>query len=203
MPSMTSEMDKQLGVPLPRKLAPGERLIGCDASVSDFWAWAYSDLILNIDRAVFAEFIVGCALDVTEGTRRTWDCADHEYRGKKIEVKATGCAQRFRVGKKRSPPSFDIAKRVCIPWGEPAAEPDALADRYADCYVFCIHTDKEAATTNALDLNHWKFLVISKEKLNREFGDQKSVACSVIRKHCEETDFVGLKATVDACLTGH
>ncbi len=200
---MTGEIDIPPGVTLPRKLAPSERLIGCDASVSDFWAWAYSDLILNIDRAVFAEFIVGRALDVTEGTRRVWDCVDHKYKGKKIEVKATGCAQRWRQGKKRSPPSFDIAKRVCVKWGEPAAEDGAPAIRSADCYVFCIHTDKEAATANALDLNHWKFLVISKEKLNREFGDQKSVACSVIRKHCEETDFKGLRKAVNACLAEH
>jgi hypothetical protein len=152
---------------------------------------------------VFAEFIVGRALGIAYGMRRDWDYVDHEYGKKTIEVKATGLAQRWRQGKKRSAPSFDIAKKIPVRWGEPDAEEGVQAVRSADCYVFCIHTDKEAATANALDLNHWKFLVISKEKLNREFGDQKSVACSVIRKHCEETDFVGLKATVDACLTGH
>jgi hypothetical protein len=202
---MTGEIDIPLGVTLPRKLASSERLIGCDASVSDFWAWAYSDLILNIDRAVFAEYIVGYALGVTEedATRRTWDCFDHRFNGKKIEVKATGYAQRWRQGKKRSPLSFDIAKRVCIPFGEPDAAPDAEADRHADCYVFCIHTERDAATANALDLSKWEFLVISRERINQIFGDQKSVACIVIKKHCKETDFEGLKATVEACLAEH
>jgi len=203
--SMTDELDIPPGVTLPRKLAPSERLIGCDASVSDFWAWAYSDLLLNIDRAVFAEFAVGYALGVTRGTRRTWDCVDHEYKGKKIEVKATGLAQRFRVGKKRSPPSFDIAKHVCIKWGEPAAEPGAPTVRSADCYVFCIHTDTDAASANPLNVNNWEFLVMSKQQINEIFGDQKSVALSVLEKHstkghCTKTDYNGLKTAVDTCL---
>ncbi len=197
---MTSETDLPPGVTLPRKLAPGERLIGCDASVSDFWAWAYSDLVLNIDRAVFAEYIVGRALGVTEGTRRGWDCVDHNYNGKKIEVKATGFAQRWRKGKKRSPLKFDIAKRTCVKWGEPAAEPGAPVERSADCYVFCIHKDKEAATANALDLNRWEFLIISKEKLNRTFGNQKSIVCHVLKPHCVKTDIDGLRKAVNNCL---
>ena len=199
---MAHETDMWPDVTPARKLDPKEKLIGYDASVGDFWAWAYSDLVLNIDRAVFAEFIVGCALGITGGeqTRHVWDCVDHRYEGKKIEVKATGFAQRWRKGKKRSPPSFDIAKRVCVKWGEPAAAPGAPTVRSADCYVFCIHTDKEAATANALDLKNWKFLVISKEKLNRIFGDQKSVTCSVLEQHCVNTRFDGLRNAVDACI---
>ena len=36
------------------------------ATVGDFWAWAYSDILNNVDRAVFAEFVVGSALGVTD-----------------------------------------------------------------------------------------------------------------------------------------
>jgi hypothetical protein len=198
--SMTEELDIAPGVALPRKLAPGERLIGCDVSVSDFWAWAYSDLILNIDRAVFAEFIVGCALEVTKGTRRTWDCADHEYRGKKIEVKATGYAQRWRQGKKRSPLSFDIAKKVCIPWGEPDAPPDAPAVRSADCYVFCVHTETDSKTANPVDLSKWDFIIMSTVDINRIFGGQKTVSLSVLEKHCSPVKFEKLRRTVDECI---
>ena len=152
---------------------------------------------------------MGYALGVTgeKRTRRTWDCVDHKYKGKKIEVKATGCAQRWRQGKKRSPPSFDIAKKVCVKYGEPAAEAGTPAVRSADCYVFCIHKDKEAATANPLDLNHWEFLVISTEELNRRFRDQKSVLCSILREHCTKTDFGGTKTdfgglskAVDTCI---
>jgi len=64
---MTQETDMWPDVTPARKLDPKEKLIGYEASVGDFWAWAYSDLVLNIDRAVFAEFIVGCALGITGG----------------------------------------------------------------------------------------------------------------------------------------
>ena len=46
--------------------------------------------------ATFAEYIVSYALGVTEkdgATRHTWDCVDHEYNGKTIEVKARGFAR--------------------------------------------------------------------------------------------------------------
>jgi hypothetical protein len=46
---------------------------------------------------------------------------------------------------------------------------------------------------------------MSTEKINEIFGDQKSVALSVLEKqrtkrHCTKTDFNGLRATVDTCL---
>jgi hypothetical protein len=39
------------------------------ATVGDFWSWAYSDLLSNTDRAVFAEFVVGTACIPTERAR--------------------------------------------------------------------------------------------------------------------------------------
>jgi hypothetical protein len=90
---------------------------------------------------------------------------------------------------------------VGVPWGEPAAAPDAEVKRHADCYVFCIHTEKDAATANALDLSKWQFLVISKKKLDQIFGDQKSVSCSEREKHCVETSFDELRIEVLACIS--
>jgi hypothetical protein len=63
-----------------------------------------------------------------------------------------------------------------------------------------VHTETDSATANVLDLNNWEFLVMATERLNDIFGDQKSVALSVIRKHCDPTNLKGLKATIDACL---
>jgi hypothetical protein len=87
--------------------------------------------------------------------------------------------------------------------GGPVAEEGVQAVRSADCYIFCIHTETDSATANVLDLSKWKFLVISKERINQIFDDQKSVACSVTRKYCEEADFWELREAVDACLAGH
>lgn len=83
------------------KLRPDRELLGCDAHVLDFWAWAYSDVLSNQNRAVFAEFLVGCALGVTrDGTRREWDYIDLNYGDKTIEVKATGPR---KAGRRRAP----------------------------------------------------------------------------------------------------
>ena len=94
-------------------LSPDERLFGIDnVTVCDFWAWGYSDILSNANRAVFAEFIVGVALDVVHKPRTEWDAADLRYRGFLIEVKASAYLQswpqttpsviRFDISKKRS-----------------------------------------------------------------------------------------------------
>ncbi len=200
---MAEEMDTPPGVTPPRKLALFEELIGCTACVSDFWRWAYSDFLMNIERATFAEYIVGYALGETEkegATRRTWDCVDHEYNHKKIEVKAAGFAQRFKRGKKRSAPTFNIEKHTCIPYGEPSAPPGAPVDRWADCYVFCVHTETDSKTANPLDLSKWEFIVMSTVDINRIFGGQKTVSLSVLEKHCSPVKFEELRSTVDECI---
>jgi hypothetical protein len=38
-------------------------------TVQDFWAWGFSDILTNISRAVFAEWLVGSALDAVDGIR--------------------------------------------------------------------------------------------------------------------------------------
>jgi hypothetical protein len=59
------------------------------ATVEDFWAWAYSDILNYTDRAVFAEYVVGMALGVTDAPRVEWDAVDLQYGGKTIEVKSS------------------------------------------------------------------------------------------------------------------
>lgn len=44
-----------------------------DHTVGDFWQWAYSDILSNRNRSIFAEFIVGVALGVVNKPRREWD----------------------------------------------------------------------------------------------------------------------------------
>jgi len=197
MPSMRGEMGIPSEGTLARKLTSDERLIGCDASIGEFWAWAYSDVLSNQNRAVFAEFIVGRALGVTGGTRREWDYVDHEYNDKTIEVRATGFTQRWSDKTTRSP-RFKIRKSKG--WRAASNEYALETVRSAHCYVFCVYAETGRSRVNVLDLSKWEFLVISKTKLNAIFGDQKTVALRVIRKYCEETDFKGLKATVDAAL---
>ena len=78
--------------------------------VSEFWSWAYSDILSNRNRGIFAEYIVGCALDQIEKPRVEWDAFDFEYKGKKIEVKSCAYLQGWYQDK-LSQIKWDIAKK--------------------------------------------------------------------------------------------
>jgi len=47
--------------------APIPDLLG--ATVGDFWSWAYSDMLSNVIRSVYAEFLVASALGFTHEPR--------------------------------------------------------------------------------------------------------------------------------------
>src|SRR5947209_429818 len=76
--------------------------------LGDFWRCAYSDLLVNTNRSVFAEFLVGTALGALEKPRVEWDGFDLSYCGKKVEVKASAYLQSWQQ-KRLSSVSFDIA----------------------------------------------------------------------------------------------
>ncbi len=57
--------------------------------------WAYSNLLTNITRGLFAKFLVGTALGAVEGTRTEWDSFDLLYQGAKIEVKSSAYLQSW------------------------------------------------------------------------------------------------------------
>ena len=93
------------------KLTPGEKIIGLNEStIEDFWSWAYSDVLSNTNRAVFAEFIVAHTLGVTDQLRIEWDEVDIRFKGKKIEVKSAAYVQRWKQDKP-STIRFDISKK--------------------------------------------------------------------------------------------
>jgi hypothetical protein len=54
----------------PERLNPNREIPLTGRTVQDFWAWGFSDVLTNISRAVFAEWIVGSALD---GIRPVWE----------------------------------------------------------------------------------------------------------------------------------
>ena len=62
------------------KLDGNEKIIASDgskiSSVVEFWRWAYSDIMGNAERGVFAEYLVACALGVQDSVRISWDKYD-------------------------------------------------------------------------------------------------------------------------------
>lgn len=166
-------------------------------SVVDFWRWAYSDILSNTNRAIFAEFIVGAALGAIDKPRVEWDAYDLYYKGKKIEVKSTGFIQSWKQNG-ISRPVFDIAKKHAWNPDDNTYSPEKV--RFADCYVFCIFKCKDKNCCDLLDMDNWEFFVLSREEIEMRFGDQKTVALSRLRIFAKPVSIKELRIKVDKVL---
>jgi len=78
----------------PRRLSAEEEIPGTESALmGDFWSWAYSNPLINVDRGVLAEFLVGHALGVVDGVREPWDPYNLVYSGHPVEVKSLSYIQ--------------------------------------------------------------------------------------------------------------
>lgn len=66
-------------------LSEEAEILGADKTINDFWKWGFSDLLSNSLRGIFAEFLVGNALDCLNESRVEWDAYDLIYRGKRLK----------------------------------------------------------------------------------------------------------------------
>lgn len=183
-----------------KKLDFDTKITGLDnLTVGDFWSWAYSNIFGNINRSVFAEFLVGSALDITNTIRREWDSVDLSYKGKGIEVKSAAYLQDWNR-KKSSSIVFGIGKKR--PWHRETNIMEKDSVRSANCYVFCLYTedDKEKITRTIMDAGKWQFFILSTEQINNELGNQKTVSLGRLKKLCEPVEFNNLKEQIDHLL---
>ncbi len=83
--------------PSPAVLLDGaERFVGLDATVADFWRWAFSDLRDNTTRGILAEFLVAKAVGDQRTLRIGWDNFDAQAPdGTTIEVKCSAFLQSW------------------------------------------------------------------------------------------------------------
>ena len=191
----------------PQRLNPDQEIPLTGRTVQDFWAWGFSDILTNISRAVFAEWIVGSALDAVNGIRPVWEYYDLDYSGKKIEVKSTSYLQNW----KRSPKSrgnFDIKATTADFPVDPSVPPgphreyytDSEKKRRADIYVFCSYPQEDPALVDPLNVADWRFYVLSTRELEQHFGSQDTVALSRIKAVTEEVEYKDLRIHVDHAL---
>lgn len=164
-------------------------------NVEDFRRWALGDLAGNRNRGVFAEWLVGRALGAIDddAARQEWMPWDLEYRGRRIEVKASGQAWNPRPN-----PRFDIACRR-FSW-DPETDEDIELDppaRVADVYVFCLHTPVPATNDNVTDPAQWQFWVVPRSTLDDQLGVQKSVGVATLDRLCARVRWSDIRAVVD------
>lgn len=180
-----------------QKLNGFEQIPQANATIQDFWAWAYSDILSNRNRSIFAEFLVASALGITHVPRVEWDAVDLRYRGRTIEVKSSAYLQSWQQ-KKLSPITFDISLKRG--WDSDSNETLEQVDRSADCYVFCVYEERNREDVNVLDLNQWRFWVIDTERINQTFGIQKSVSLFRLQSFCQPVQYRELKNAIDSAL---
>jgi hypothetical protein len=166
--------------PIPAAPLDGsERFVGLDATVADFWRWAFSDLRDNTTRGILAEFLVGRAVGDERGLRIGWDNFDAQTPdGTTIEVKCSAFLQSWT--QKR--PSDLIFGRLS------AREFDATRNEYsveprvrADVFVFAVQMQRDPASYDMLDLAHWEFWVVNAETVRGRAG--KTVGVGWVREH--------------------
>ncbi len=184
----------------PKRLDPATPIPGLpDTALVDFWSWAFSNVLSNAERGVFAEFIVGATLGVTDSPRREWDLVDLRYRGKKIEVKSGAYCQSWS---QTAPSKIIFNIRESRGWDHDTNTWIESPTRSADCYVFCVFTEQDRANAHlrVIDLGAWEFYVLPTTQINQAFGKQKTVGLNPIKNLCPPVEHAQLKNTIDAAL---
>jgi hypothetical protein len=163
-------------------------------SIADFWSWAYSDLLSNRNRGIFAEFLVGAALNVLDQPRIEWDAYDLRYEGKRIEVKSAGYLQSWQQSRPTSI-SFDIAAKLS--WDANENTYSNQAARSADIYVFCLFAEQNPELANVMDPSQWEFYILPVQVLNEQLSTQKQIGLNPLCQLCESVGYLELKQAVD------
>ncbi len=154
------------------------------STLKEFWSWAYSDILGNAERGAIAEFIVACALNLTDRPRITWDKYDLllKENGNEIaiEVKSSGYFQTWGQ-REKSKLIFGIQPTKA--WDYVTDEFEEEQKRQADIYVFCVHNVKEKNDKmNTLDLSQWDFYLLPTSVINEKLGNQKTVSLDKLVK---------------------
>jgi hypothetical protein len=181
---------------VPERLRGSEVIKGLEGTtISDFFSWAYSDLLSNTVHPMFAEFLVGSALGITDRPREEWRPFDFSYRNLRIEVKSSSNLQSWRQ-KKESTIQFDIAprKRTSNAETKTTQKPE---ERHSDCYIFCCLNARRRDVYEVMDTDNWKFYVIRTSTLDMKVGAQKSIRLNPLSALVKPVSLSDLKVTVD------
>jgi len=168
------------------KLSGIEPIIGTQNRVVDYWSWAHSILLDNLERAIFAKFLVHTAMKSTDETRINWDkCDIVSPEGINIEVKASGYIQ-----------TWEQEKLSNIVFSIRPTDAEELS-KQADIYVFCVHAHSNRETVNVLDTSQWKFYIISTTELTEKIGNSRTITLKrLITIGAKETDYADLRESI-------
>lgn len=150
-------------------------------TISSYWQWTHSDIIENTERGIFAEYLVACALGVSDNVRTNFDAYDLKTKDNiTIEVKSSAYIQSWPQDK-LSTILFSI--RPTKAWNPETNSYDAKSKRQSLVYVFCVLNYKSKDDgLNPLDTKQWDFYVLPTKILNKESPVQKNITLSRLLK---------------------
>jgi hypothetical protein len=165
-----------------------------DTKIKDFWQWTYSDILINKNREDFGLFLVAHALELTKMPRIDWGLVELRYRKKKIAVRTSGYIQGWRQ-KVPKRILFDISPKT----GLDAKRDDSLTfrNREAEVYIFCVHTAREVAKADMLDLNQWQFYMVRTSVLDSLLPSKKKIGIRQLKQLASPIHHEKLKDNLD------
>jgi len=133
--------------------------------IDDFSNWTSGDLLQNIVRGPFAEWLVHNALDIDPGRHRDpWAQFDVSVRGKGLEIKAAAYFQRWEQNKPKI--TFSIP----------------INQRNGAGFIFCLLGKEDDWITrrepDPLDMTEWCFWVVANNKLPKS----KTIGLNPLKK---------------------
>lgn len=188
-------MTRRLNGPEDRVSGDGVELP--DASLLEFWRWAFSDLCDDDVKGIFAEWLVIKLLNIPHARRVSWANSDvMAVEGVTIEVKSSAFWQSWKLVDERGLERVEPAKPACeesnVRFSGLRAR-DAVTvsqrsdpkDLKADVYVFAFQHEHVPARWNAMDLSQWEFYACTRTTLASMAGD--SVRLTQLRSHMGTT----------------
>lgn len=176
------------------KLSPDRPIQHTGFTVGDFWAWAYSDILSNANRSVFAEFLVASALGVIDQPRVEWNAYDLIYKNRPVEMKTSAYLQSWSQ-KSLSKIRFDIEQKLA--WDAATNTSSVTRLRSAHIYIFCLFAEQDQSIVDVLDTTKWQFYVLLTRDLERKFPQQKSLSLSALEQLCKAVPYRELKSVLD------
>lgn len=185
----------------------GEEYFHTDATdlhftLLDFWQWSASDLVSNATRGRLAEYIVAKALDVdTGGVRNEWEAYDlRTGHGIRIEVKSAAYIQSWFQSRVSS---ITFLIRPTRAWDADTNRQSPDAKRQADVYVFALLAHRDKSTVNPLNVDQWRFYVVSTPVLNARTRSQHSITLNSLEILAgRSVVFSELKGAVEMAVAG-
>lgn len=181
----------------------------------DFWRINLSEILLNMTRGSFAEFLVTCALEehgfhaleqIKSGVE-AWDIdgpsikTSDGVRMSRIEVKSAASVQIDTLDEKE-PISLPATRlkfsiRKAIDW----KHEELGKRRNNDIYVFC-HYKATRKADNMLDVGLWDFYVLPTWRIEGDPSLSQQSSISVYRLNRIGVEPVGFKSLYDAIVEG-